>query len=342
MQRIAIFGGGAVGSCLASFMTRQGEDVTLIDQWPEHVEAVKANGMNFTGAQGPFNAPVKMVHLHEAQAFDRDFDLVFIAVKSYDTPWAAIFMERYLKPTGFMVSSQNGINDDTIASVVGTRRAIGCVMSGIRVALWRPGEVERGGEYGYDVFRVGQIDGAVNAAVMRVVELVGSVDGSRPTTNLAGERWAKMAVNCMGNPIGAMSGLGAHGQADSAEARRLKIHVARELVQVATALGHRVESINGVSAETWLETDRGDVLEDLDGRLRAKGGTDWHASMSQDVRKGRKSEIDHLNGLVSRRGAETGIPTPYNDSVVALDAGNLKPSPDNITKALETGEATFK
>ena len=347
MKRIAIFGGGAVGSYLAAFMTRMGEDVTLIDQWPEHVEAVKANGMNVTGTQGPFNAPVKMVHVHEAQSFGREFDIVFIAVKSYDTLWAATFMERYLKPTGYMVSSQNGINDETIASVVGIRRGIGCVMSNIQVALWDPGETHRGGEFGrdrgHDVFRVGHIDGAITSAALRVVELVSSVDGAKVTANLAGERWAKLAANCMGNPVGAMSGLGSHGQADSADARRLKIHITREVVQVATALGHRVEGISGVSAETWLETDRGDVLEDLDARLRGKGRVYWHSSMGQDAIKGRRSEIDHLNGLVCRRGAEAGVPTPYNDAVVALmrrvDAGDLQPSPDNITKALEEGDA---
>ena len=68
MERIAIFGAGAVGSYLGAFMTRQGEDVTLIDQWPAHVEAIKANGMSVTGTQGPFTVPVKAVHLHEAQA----------------------------------------------------------------------------------------------------------------------------------------------------------------------------------------------------------------------------------------------------------------------------------
>ncbi len=348
MQRIAIFGAGAVGSYLGAFMTRQGEDVTLIDQWPEHVETARAKGMTVTGTQGPFNVPVKILHLHEAQSLGREFDLAFIAVKSYDTPWAATFMERYLKPTGCMVSSQNGINDETIASVVGIRRAIGCVMSNIQVALYKPGETHRGGEFGrdrgHDVFRVGHIDGAITDAVMRVVELVSSVDGAKATTNLAGERWAKLAANCMGNPVGAMSGLGSHGQADSQEARRLKIHITREVVQVATALGHRVESISGATADTWLRTDRGDVLEDLDARLRGKGRVDWHSSMGQDAIKGRRSEIDHLNGLVCQRGSEAGVPTPFNDAVVSLmrqvDAGTLQPSPANITRALETATAT--
>ena len=348
MERIAIFGAGAAGSYLGAFMARAGEDVTLIDQWPEHVEALKAKGMRVTGSQGPFEVPVKALHIHEVQACKELFDIAFIAVKSYDTLWAATFMNGYLKPEGFAVSSQNGINDRTIASVVGEDRIVGCVMSGIQVALWEPGHVNRGGDpgrdRGYDVFRVGEMNAAVTPRISRVVELVGNVDGAKATTNLWGERWSKLATNCMGNPVGAMSGLGANGLADMAEARLLKMHIAREVVQVATALGHRVERLGGVDASTWLEIERGDVYEDLDSRLRGKSRTDWHASMAQDVIKGRRTEIDHLNGLVAQRGAEAGVPTPVNDATVAMvrkiDAGEVEPSPSNIVKTLEKAGVT--
>ncbi len=348
MERIAIFGAGAVGSYLGAFMARAGEDVTLIDQWPEHVEAVRATGMRVTGSQGPFGVPVKALHLHEVQSSKELFDIAFIAVKSYDTLWAATFMNGYLKPEGFAVSSQNGINDKTIASVVGEDRIVGCVMSGIQVALWEPGHVTRGGDpgrdRGHDVFRVGEMNAVITPRLSRVVELVSNVDGAKATTNLWGERWAKLAANCMGNPVGAMSGLGSNGQADMAEARLLKMHITREVVQVATALGHRVEAIGGVDACTWLEIERGDVYEDLDSRLQAKARIDWHSSMGQDVIKGRRTEIDHLNGLVARKGAEAGVPTPVNDATIAMvrkiDAGQVEPSPSNIAEVLEQAGVT--
>ncbi len=346
MDRIAIFGAGAVGSYLGAFMTRDGVDVTLIDQWPAHVEAVKTGGLRVSGSQGDFVTPAKAIHLHEAQGLREPFDIVFIAVKSYDTPWAAAFMKPYLKPDGFMVSSQNGINDRTIEAVAGPGRVVGCVMSGISVALWEPGHVTRGGapgrDRGHDVFRVGEPDGALTARLERVVGLVSSVDGARATSNLWGERWSKLATNCMGNPVGAMSGLGSHGQADLAEARRLKMRVGREVAAVGMALGHHVEAINGVEARDWLRIDEGDVLEELDSRLRAKGRVDWHSSMGQDVIKGRRTEIEHLNGLVARRGAEAGVPTPYNDAAVAMlreiDAGRAGPAPSRIREALARAE----
>ena len=194
MERIAIFGAGAVGSYLGAFMTREGEDITLIDPWPAHVEAMKADGIKVTGSQGPFSVPVKALHLHEVQGVKEPFDIVFIAVKSYDTLWAATFLEPYLKPEGFAVSSQNSINDEVIASVVGYSRTVGCVMSHIEVALWEPGHVTRGGEpgrdRGHDVFRVGELAGPITPRVERVVRLVSSIVGARATTILWGESWA--------------------------------------------------------------------------------------------------------------------------------------------------------
>ena len=143
----------------------------------------------------------------------------------------------------------------------------------------------------------------------------------------------------MGKPVGAMSGLGSHGQADLAEARLLKMRIAREVVQVGTALGYHIEPISGVEAQTWLHIDQVDVFEEMDGRLQSKGRVDWHSSMGQDVIKGRRTEIDHLNGLVARRGVEAGIPTPVNDATIArlheIVARRVKPAVVNIQKVLD-------
>ncbi|MQF70093.1 ketopantoate reductase family protein [SAR202 cluster bacterium AD-804-J14_MRT_500m] len=343
MDRIAIMGGGAVGCYLSAFMTREGEDVTLIDVWPENIEAIKKSGIKVTGSQGPFTSPVKALHLHEVQSIDTPFDIIFIAMKSYDTRWASLFMEPHLKQTGFAVSSQNSINDPILAEVFGEDRSIGCIMSTIEVALWEPGHVTRGGQpgrdRGYDVFRVGELIGPVTPRVTRIVELVSSIDGAKSTTNLWGERWSKLASNCMGNPVGAMSGLGSIGMADSSSARLLKMHIASEVIQVGMALNYSVESVSGVAAATWLDINRGDVFEELDSRLQAKGRVDWHSSMAQDVIKGRRTEIDYLNGLVSRRGVDAGVPTPVNDAVVRviheIDAKRILPNTTHLSNILD-------
>ena len=103
-MRIGIIGAGAVGSVVGGLLTRAGYDVTLIDQWPEHVEAMKQRGLRLSGSCGDHVIPVKALHVHEAQSIGEPFDTVFIAVKSYDTEWATSLGLAYLKqPDGIVV-----------------------------------------------------------------------------------------------------------------------------------------------------------------------------------------------------------------------------------------------
>ena len=343
MTKIAIVGAGAAGSYIAAFLTREGEDITLIDQWPEHVEKMKQDGLRASGSQGDFTVPVKALHMTEAQGIRELFDIIFIAVKSYDTEWVTHFAKRFLKPGGHVVSSQNCMNDELIASIVGYQREIPCVMSHIEVALWEPAHVTRGGEvgrdHGHDVFRVGETNGRITPRVEHLVEMLSCIDGARVTTNIWGERWTKLAQNAMGNPVGAVSGLGSQAQATDRMARTLRIHIARETVLVGKALNYCIEPIGGTDADTWARANEGDVFEELDAKMSSSGGgVDWHSSMAQDVIKKRRSEIDYMNGYVVRKGQEMGVPTPTSSAIVAamreIDAGRLEQDPSNLDGVL--------
>ncbi len=343
MTRIAIMGPGAAGSYIGAFLTREGYDVTLIDQWPDHVDKMKMDGLRASGSQGDFTVPVNALHLTEAQNIEEPFDIAFVAVKSYDTEWATHFIKRYVKPTGFVVSSQNCMNDELIASIVGYEREVPCVMSHIEVALWEPGHVTRGGEpgrdHGYDVFRVGETNGRITPRVERLADMLSCIDGSKVTTNIWGERWAKLAQNCMGNPVGGISGLGSQDMSEDPRARTLRIHIAKESVLVGKALNYSIEAVAGFDADTWARADQGDVYEEIDASLSGrKGRVNWHSSMAQDVKKGRRSEINYMNGYVVRKGKEVGVPTPASAAVVEamreIDAGTLEPDPSNIERVL--------
>ena len=87
-KRIAIFGAGAVGSYIGAFIDRAGHDVTLVDPWAAHVDRIQKEGLQVSGLQGEFVQRVRAVHWADAQAFNAPFDVIFLAVKSYDTEWA--------------------------------------------------------------------------------------------------------------------------------------------------------------------------------------------------------------------------------------------------------------
>ena len=166
------------------------------------------------------------------------------------------------------------------------------------------------------------------------------VDGARPTDNLWGERWSKLCANCMGNPVQAMTGLGSVEIAGQPRGREITIRIAQESAAVGLKLGYRIPKFNGREAEQWAQAGRPDVYAELDAMLtpRAGSGRNWRASMAQDVIKGRRTEIDFMNGLVVDKGREASVPTPVSQAVVGIvreiDAGARKPSPGHIEEAL--------
>ena len=338
-DRIAIMGPGALGSFVGAHLVRDGEDVTFIDMWPEHVETMRKQGLRASSRYDDFTVPVQAMHLTDAQGITEPFDYAFITVKSYDTEWATHFIKRYVRPEGYFISLQNCWNDPLIGSIVGEDRELGCIASNIEVALWEPGHVNRGGELGRDhghvVFRVGELTGKATPRAESLAEKLNWVDAAYSTDNLPGERWSKLCQNGMGNAISAMSALGSQDMAQNPDCRRIRIHLAKEGAQVGLAQGLNVVDLVGKPAQFWADADVGDVFEELDDFLASRGGpVNWLASMAQDVKKGRHSEIDYMNGLICQKGREVGIPTPFNDAIVeamhGIDDGSIKPDPANV------------
>ena len=339
--RILFVGAGAIGSYLGAFLSRAGHAVTLVDPWAEQVDAIRQRGISVTGPHEPFQARPAAMHLHEAARLPRDHDIAFVAVKAYDTSWATQLALRHLGAQGYVVSAQNCWPDPAVAAVVGPTRAVGLVMSKIGVAMWRPGEVERGMESGrgkgHDVFRAGEHDGRITPRVQALAAMLSAIDGAQATDNLWGERWAKLCQNAMGNPVQAISGLGSGEIATSEVGRALTIHLAAEGARVGLALGYRVPRFGGAPAETWADPAATAALDDI-LRAAAGSGKSWRASMAQDVAKGRPTEIDFMNGHVVGCGRDRGVATPVSEAIVGIvhevESGALTAGPQNLGLAL--------
>jgi len=347
-KRIIFIGAGAVGSYLGGWLSHTGHDVTMVDMWDKQVETIRENGLQVDGPHDSFVARPTMYHLHENELVAREdqFDIGFVAVKAYDTSWAATFVNKYVKPDGYIVSSQNTWTDPAMAAAVGADRAVGLVMSSISVAMWEAGKVERPGDtrrrdLGHIVFRAGNHDGSDTPRLHELIEILDPVDGGKVTTNLWGERWAKLGQNSMGNPVAASSGMGMADLNKRARGRELQIRLAQECAAVGFALGHNVENFGGKTAQEWSDASKGDVFEQLDAELAEKSsGANWRPSMAQDVVKGRPTEIYQMNGFVCQQGATVGVDTPVNaaitDVIRAIDAGELEPGFDNVELTLKS------
>ena len=103
-MRIGIIGAGAIGSVVGGLLTKAGHDVTLVDQWPEHVEKMRSQGLKLSGTCGDHLIRVNAIHIHEMQRIAEPFEAAFVAVKSYDTEWATALAIQYLRqPDGVVV-----------------------------------------------------------------------------------------------------------------------------------------------------------------------------------------------------------------------------------------------
>jgi 2-dehydropantoate 2-reductase len=347
-RKIAIVGAGAVGAYVGAHMVRAGEDVTFIDPWPEHVEHMRRHGLYVTHARdvAEFSVPVRALDVTDAQQLAKEppVDIAFVCTKSYDTAWAAMLIGQYLAPTGYVVSLQNCMNEETIAGIVGWGRTLGCVASRITVNLPEPGHIHRGAGKGgaaYTVFRVGEMHGRVTQRAVETCCLVGHADSSKVTGNLWGERWSKLVVNAMTNGLSACTGLSGVQMLQSEPIRRFSTRLGSEAIRVGQAHGYQLEDIMLMPPETIARAGEGDeaAMKACDEqRLKDINRTSvqQRPSTGQDIEKGRRSEIEFINGLVVREGQKVGLFCPANaaltDIVKRVEYNQLKPDPRNITE----------
>jgi 2-dehydropantoate 2-reductase len=346
-RKIAIVGAGAVGGYTGAYMVRAGEDVTFVDPWPEHVERMRNNGLHITHATevSEFSIPARALHITEVQRLSREkpVDIAFVCMKSYDTAWATMLIRQYLAPDGYVVSLQNCMNEETIASIVGWSKILGCVASSITVNLLAPGHIHRAaGKAGaaHTVYRAGEVHGRITARVEEICRLVGYADRAKVTGNLWGERWSKLVANVMANGLSACTGLASKEMLKYEAIRRFSTRLGSEAIRVGQAHGYQLEEILHLLPETIARAGEGDemAMRACDERQlidSERTSAEHRPSMGQDIVKGRRTEIEFLNGLVVREGEKVGMPCPANalltDIVTRVERGELQPSPENIT-----------
>jgi 2-dehydropantoate 2-reductase len=343
-KRIVVVGAGAIGGYTGALMARGGEDVTLIDPWPEHVEYIREHGMQLSGLtpQEKHSIKVPALHIGDVQQFARSgpVDIAFISVKSYDTEWAAQLIKPYLAPGGFVVSLQNCINEERIAAIVGWGKVLGSIVSLLAAECYAPGHVKRtmpmGGDH-YITYRVGEVHGRITPRAEEVARILKHADSSKVTTNLWGERWSKLVINSMRNGLSAATGLSGNERDLNEGPRDVSIRLGGQAVRVGQALGFQLEKLQVMDAETLARAGEGSMdakaeIVDQLVNLSKTRSEEQRPSMAQDIFKGRRTETDFINGFVAAKGEEIGVRAPLHASMNALvkrvERKEIKPGPE--------------
>lgn len=326
-MHIAIVGSGSVGAYVGGMLADSGQEITLIDAWSENVEAIRSKGLRLSGTQGERTVKVEVLGISDVQSLTRrPIDVALLAVKSYDTAWTTALIKDYLAPAGYVVSMQNGMNEDVIAGIIGWGRVVGCVLNTIGVEMTGPGEVMRWMEpagAGYSVFRLGEIHGRSTPRARELAQILTAVDNAFVTQNLWGERWSKLANNAMASGIGPIANIGIKEMFSDPDLRRLSIRSVVESIRVGYGMGLDLEKICGIEPKVWIETAGADIpnylpveigIREFEKRIGAAG----QPSTLHDIRRGRRTEIDSINGLVVAKANELGMSAPIHTALTAI------------------------
>jgi 2-dehydropantoate 2-reductase len=171
--------------------------------------------------------------------------------------------------------------------------------------------------------------------------MLNDIDTAHATDNLWGERWTKLCVNGMRNGVSAATGLGGNARDSHDAIRRICIRLGGEAVRVGQALGFTLGKVGALDPEKLAlaaEDDRR-ALDEIEGLMLA--GTSAAArsdlqrpSMAQDMAKGRRTEIEFMNGFIAEKGAEVGVPAPTHamltEVVKRVERGEIAADPANV------------
>ncbi|WP_053386110.1 ketopantoate reductase family protein [Leucobacter japonicus] len=330
-QRIAILGAGANGASIGADLIRAGLDVTLIDQWPAHVEAMRTNGLTVEMPDRTEVTQVTAHHLCEVAEIRDPFDIVFLSTKTYDTRWSVQLIEPLLHEQSVVVGLQNGMTMDTVADIVGQERSIGAVL-GIAANLFEPGQVVRQVPPSGTWFTVGTHDGTHTSQLAAVADALGHAGAIEISPDIRSSKWMKLIANIPEMLPSAILGVPLLSAVDESGIRSVMDAASREAYRLALDDGATMLPIFGKTAADVPDSDQY-ALDLLDAVLTSYSLPDTRVAVLQDWQKGRRAELDGFNGYIVERRAALGGEAPVNAAILTIgeriERGELVPSMAN-------------
>ena len=241
----------------------------------------------------------------------------------------------HLEKEGAIVTMQNGMPELSVSEVVGEARTYGCTV-GWGATLLGPGVSELTSEPDSLTFAIGSTDGHRDDKFDYAIELLRTMGTVEIEKNFLGARWSKLLINSAFSGLSAALGCTFGEVSDNKKSRLIAQRIIKECIDVAKAAQIRIEPIQGKDVVKLLDY-KGAFKRKISFfiiPIAMKKHRMLKASMLQDLEKGKRCEIEAINGVVSRYGKKYGVPTPCNDKVIevvrTIEAGEKKPSFDNL------------
>ena len=326
-MRVTVVGAGAIGGTLGVQVHRAGHEVMLVDRDAAHVATINRDGFRISGLVEttewvPAIVPADLPDLvHERGALE----MVVLAVKAMDTESAVEQIRPYLAPDGFIVSYQNGLNEQTIASIVGAERTVGAFVH-FGADLVEPAHVVLANRL---KTYISELDGTDTERIRMIAATLSSVTEMEVTTNLEGYLWGKLCYAALGFVVSTVD-----APIDEVvtvpEARTAIRGAVAEVIDVARAASIELENIHGFEPRLF-DRRNPDLIAQTDALFErwaedGKTAIKRHMGIHRDIKvRKRRTEVDFQIAPVVERGRALGVPTPacalLVDLVHEIEAG---------------------
>jgi 2-dehydropantoate 2-reductase len=313
-MRFLVWGAGAIGGTLGAYLARAGHEVTFVDTDADHVSAIDAVGISITGPVAEF---MQLVPAFTPESLSGRWDTIILATKAHHTESATRALAPHLTDDGCVVSAQNGLNELTIAQIIGEPRTVGSFVN-FGADYIKPGVIHYGGR---GAVVLGEIDGHGSPRVAAIHDAwLAFDDRTIVTPNIWGYLWGKEAYGAMLFAT-ALTNESIADALAMPQYRSLYASLAREILAVARARGVAPEAFDGFDPAAYLPSAPDDAaaasLEALVAHNRKSAKT--HSGIWRDlaVRK-RRTEVDAQLGIVVELGSEAGVATPLTARLVEL------------------------
>lgn len=338
-KKILIEGIGGIGGLISSRLLAVGYDCTLITGNKEITSQIQSTGVIELIEDGkqkivfPQQVYTNLSDLDESLKFD----FALLAMKSESAMEAAKSTIPYLFSHGFVVTLQNGIIEDQIVKEIDEGRLISAVMAfgSTMVELGQYQQTSPGSIF------IGELHGEITARLSQLGEILQEVVPVNISDNINGVLWTKLAINSTANALGAISGQTWGGMLDTKPKRSLFLKIYAEVINAANANSVKLEKITVNPMLLYLPANAGFFTrfrKDIFLRMAARKYKDIKSSSLQSLLRGRKTEIDYLNGFVVAESLKHGIEAPVNQMLVAMvkeiENGKREIDPKNIDEII--------
>jgi len=313
--KFLVVGAGAVGGITAALLKKNGLDVQIVCKYDDYASLISDSGIEVSGVYGRFI--VRMDAFATISQVKEKKDIILLATKATDIMGIAQELKTILTKDGYLISLQNGICEDDLASVFGKEKIIGCV-TGWGATMESMGKLVMTSK---GDFILGYPDRKPDDILLNIAEMMSFVAPVRTTDNIIGHLYSKLIINSCITSLGAICGLYLGKMLMIRKIRRIFIEIIREAVMVADKMkinievfGNRLDFKKFIQGNNMFSDFRRHLLLMVIGYKYRR----LKSSTLQSLERGKPTEIDFLNGYIVRNAAELGVRVPVNDAIVNM------------------------